>query len=398
MTLLVIVEQHMTRLANGEVWTYDMVNASFWERYLNVFEKIVVCGRIEQRNDNDTAGLAKSSCPNVEFVAMPDFRGISGLVKNYIAIRKVIKEAIRMADCIIYRAPSPISMVAYPLVRRSKKPFALELMNNPITQYSKESLNSWVQPIIQKFVTYQTRCMCATANGVSYVTEYVLQNLFPCHGLNNADTGYFYAHYSTIQLQKGDFKYIEFAEIKPQHLVVVHSGKMNDNRKGQDILIKAIKILKDVGWDVELILIGDGVIRTEFEQLVTNLNVVDSVSFLGWKTGYREVQEVLQRSHIFAFPSLGEGLPRSVIEAMANSLVTIASDVDGIKELLPEDLLVHSNTPEAFAAKIIDVMENWSIYNKYRKEIFNKSLEYENSLLTERRNEFYRNLRNCINN
>lgn len=393
MTLLVIVEQHMTRLANGEVWTYDMVNAAFWERYLNVFENIVVCGRIEQRKDNDTTGLAKSSRPNVEFVGLPDFRGVLGLLKNYFVIRKIIIKAIAESDRIIYRAPSPISMVAYPIIRKCKKPFALELMNNPITQYSKESLNSWMQPIIKLFVTRKTRSMCFAANGVSYVTGRVLQELFPCKGMELKNTEYFCSHYSTIQLNKKDFDFIDFPETSPQRIIIVHSGKMNDNRKGQDVLIKTVKKLREANYDVELVLIGDGVIRTDFERLAESLNVASFVSFIGWKTGYDEVKNVLRQSHIFAFPSLGEGLPRSVIEAMANSLITVASDVDGIKELLPEELLVHSNDADAFAHKIASVIDNWPKYNKLRKELFDKSLEYENDKLTKRRNEFYRKLK-----
>lgn len=393
MTLLVIVEQHMTRLANGEVWTYDMVNADFWERYLNVFEKIIVCGRIEQREDCNTTGLAKSSRSNVDFVDMPNFRGVSGLLKNYLGIKKALKEAIGMADYVIYRAPSPISMIAYPIVRQSQKPFALELMNNPITQYSRASLNSWIQPFIKLFVTWQTRSMCSSANGVSYVTEHVLQNLFPCRGMSDNDVDYFYSHYSTIQLKKEDYFYIDFPEYRPERVVIVHSGKMNDNRKGQDILIKAVKDLRENNYDVELVLIGDGVIRLNLEQLAKKLDVSDFVSFLGWKTGYKEVQKVLQRSHVFAFPSLGEGLPRSVIEAMANSLITVASDVDGIKELLPKDLLIHSNDVKSFASKIAHIMDNWPDYNKLRRSLFNKSLEYENGLLTQRRNEFYKKLK-----
>ena len=383
----------MTRLANGEVWTYDMVNADFWERYLNVFEHIVVCGRIEQRDNNDTTGLTISSRPNVDFVDMPNFRGVSGLLKNYFSIKKVLKKAIGMADRVIYRAPSPISMVAYPIVRKCKKPFALELMNNPITQYSRESLNSWLQPFIKLFVTRQTRSMCVNANGVSYVTENVLQKLFPCRGMNISSANYFYSYYSTIQLKKEDYSYIDFPEYRPERVVIVHSGKMNDNRKGQDILIKVVRKLNDKNYNVELVLIGDGVIRANLEQLARDLDVADRVSFIGWKIGYKEVQKVLKRSHIFAFPSLGEGLPRSVIEAMANSLITVASDVDGIKELLPNDLLIHSNNEDSFSSKIEDILDNWSKYNKLRKGLFDKSMEYENELLTQRRNEFYMNLK-----
>lgn len=394
MTLLVIVEQHMKQLANGEVWTYDMINSSFWERYLNVFENVIVCGRIKQCSDNDTMGLAKSSHPNVVFVAMPDFRGVTGLIKNYVAIRKAIKKAIKMADCIIYRAPSPISMVAYPLVHRSKKPFALEFMLNPITMYSKSSSKSILQPLIQSIVTRQAYDMCQKANGVSYVTERVLQELFPCRAMiDTNNSNYFTTYYSTICLKKEDYTFMDMPKEVPKEITIVHSGKMYDYRKGQDILIRAISLLHNKNYNVKLTLLGNGTKRLEFENLAKHLGVDKYVLFEGWKTGYNSVQKVLQSGHIFAFPSYGEGLPRSVIEPMANSILTIGSAVDGILELLPNQLLVKDMTPEAYANKIADIIDNWSEYMELRLEIYERSLQYENSILSENRNMFYKRLK-----
>jgi len=395
MTLLVIVEQHFSRLQNGEVWTYDMTTSDFWQRYLNVFEHLVVCGRIERKGDSDTKGLKKSSRPEVDFVDMPNFRGVTGLLKNIHEVRKILRNAISMANCIIYRAPSPISMIAYPVVKASKKPFAFEIMNNPWTQYSKESINSFLQPLILRYIVRQTHSMCKSANGVSYVTEQVLQDLFPCRAMFEKDSKCFTSHYSTISIIKEQYNFVEMDSVLPQPLVIVHSGKMNDNRKGQDILIKAVKILQDKGSGIRLKLIGDGVMRKDFERLATEVGVEKQVEFVGWKTGYAEVQKELQTSHVFAFPSLGEGLPRSVIEAMANGLVVVASDVDGITELLPNELMVHENTAEAFAEKISDIIRNWGHYNTLRQQTFNKAKEYENSILTERRNKFYKKLKDC---
>lgn len=150
-----------------------------------------------------------------------------------------------------------------------------------------------------------------------------------------------------------------------------------------------LKELTDKGYDVELQLIGDGVIRKDFERLSEDIGVSNKVSFLGWKTGYKEVQKILQESHLFVFPSLGEGLPRSVIEAMANGLITIASDVDGLKELLPKDLLVYEHTTEAFTKKISDIIANWEFYNGLRNTTFKQSLCYENSLLTQKKEIYF---------
>lgn len=397
MTLLVIQEQHFTKIHNGQVWVNETSDIKFWDRYLDVFEKVVVCARMEIRSDNDTKGLIRSDRPEVEFCALPNFRGIGGIIKNINAIRKSIKKAISKSDCIIYRAPSPISLVAYPIVKASGKPFAVELMNNPLTQYSKESMNNVLQPLIRRIVTNQTKDMCQTANGVSYVTNRTLQELFPCRAITENSSNYFTSSYSTIRLDDADYRYKDFPTERPDPIVLVHGGKMNDYRKGQDLLIDCVKELRDLGYNVELNLMGTGLLLDKFKKKTVNLGIDCYVHFLGWKAGYKEVQEVLQNSHLFVFPSMGEGLPRSVIEAMANGLLPIASDVDGIVELLPEELMVHNFDKKSFIEKLKYILDNWNECIDLRNQTYQQSLEYKNTILSEKRRAFYSSLKNCCN-
>lgn len=397
-TLLVIVEQHFSRLRNGEVWTYDMTTSDFWQRYLNVFDKLVVCGRVEQKQDDDTTGLKKSSRPELEFVDMPNFRGVTGMLKNMTAIHKVLKRALDMADCVLFRAPSPISLAVYPIIKKSGKPFAVEFMLNPLTAYSRNSLKNILQPLIQWYVCRQAREMCLHANGVSYVTQHVLQNSFPCQAMMECDnTKYFTTSYSTITLKKEDYCFEPETKQRHDEFVIINSGKMFDFRKCQDLLIRSTALLIKAGYKVRLVLIGDGIKRDEFQQLTKNLNISEHVIFTGWLTGYKAVQDVLKQSDLFVFPTYGEGLPRSVIEPMANGILTIGSSVDGMLELLPDELLVKEMTAEAYSAKIAHIMDNWNSYLPLRKELYNRSLEYENSILTERRTLFYQRLKDCCN-
>lgn len=398
MTLLIIQEQHFTQLKNGQVWVNETSNIKFWDRYLDVFDRLIVCARIEKLNDNNSEGLIRSDRKEITFVELPNFRGIKGLLTNIRTIRKQIKYAIYLSDRIIFRAPSPISLVAYPLIKNSGKPFALELMNNPITQYSKKSMNSILQPLIQHYVTRQTKDMCMTANGVSYVTEHELQKLFPCRALltNVNSSKYFTSYYSTIRLDEDNYCFKDMSEELPKPLIMINGGKMNDFRKGQDMLIKCVKRLRDAGHDVILKLMGTGVMEETFRKLASDKGVEQYVSFEGWKAGYQAVQQVLQSGHLFVFPSLGEGLPRSVIEAMANGLLVVASDVDGTIELLPKSLMVHHFDTNSFTNKLEDVIENWKKYSVLRMDLYEKSKEYENSKLRNRRKIFYQHLKDVV--
>ena len=155
-TLLVIQEQHLVR-DGSEVYTDVQSDSSFWERYLAVFDELVVCARIrDAASDDDLGGMLRSTHPRVEFVGLPDFQGAAGPVKNFSAIRRVLRGCLDFVDAVIFRMPSPISMVAYPVVRRSGVPWAAEMMMNPRTAYGRESMSHPLQPVICGFITAPT--------------------------------------------------------------------------------------------------------------------------------------------------------------------------------------------------------------------------------------------------
>ncbi|TGE39734.1 glycosyltransferase [Desulfosporosinus fructosivorans] len=401
MRLLVIQEQHFTRMPNGEVWVDVQSNQRFWDRYLNVFEEIVVCARFNKCEDYDTDGLMRSDRDRVSFVELPNYRGVGGLIKNYSQVSETIKRAIRQCDCVIFRAPSPISMVAYPLIKKSKKPFAVEIMNNPATQYSKQSMSHILQPLILNIVVNQTKDMCLKANGVSYVTERTLQELYPSTAqLKGESKSFFEGSYSTIRLDQENYCYLYVADIKvrPDPFTFINAGMMNDNRKGQDIFIEALSILHQRGYNVKGILVGEGLLRQEFEQLGVRLGIRDRLDFVGWKVGYADVQKELQRAKIAVFASYGEGLPRSMIEAMANGLLCFGTKIDGIVELLDDDLLVKEFSGEAFANKIEPFLSDWSCVEPIRNKLYERSKKYEYTILETKRNEFYKKLREVAAN
>lgn len=403
MNLLVVLEFHFIRDKDGEVYTEVTGDSNFWSRYLDVFENITVCARMHDADESfNPSKYLVASRKNVNFIGLPEFRGVKGVLKNYLNARKIIKKAIKESDCAILRAPSPISMIAYPIIKKSKKPFSVELMMNPYTAYSRQALHHPAQPLIQKYITKQTKNMCLTANGVSYVTEKVLQELYPCKAIleQNVNKEYFTASYSTITLKKEDFCYKDWKEKnKNDPIVLIHSGKMEDYRKGQTTFIKLIRKLIDNGYNVKGIMLGDGSKRSEFESLATDLNVRDIIDFKGWLSGFHLVKEQLRKADIFIFPTIGEGLPRSVIEAMANGLICISSPVDGVVELLDTEFLAKYDDVGGFYNIVKNLLDNKEELETISRENTNNALKYEETVLAKRRREFYMELRKvCQNN
>ena len=105
--------------------------------------------------------------------------------------------------------------------------------------------------------------------------------------------------------------------------------------KGHDILLKAIADFRVQLNATLFLLVGDGEYLEERRQLAKNLGIGDIVRFLGRRT---DVPLLLNCSDVFVLPSLYEGLPRCVSEAMAAGLPVIATNVSGTPELVEDNV------------------------------------------------------------
>jgi len=125
-------------------------------------------------------------------------------------------------------------------------------------------------------------------------------------------------------------------DIKPglkklDEIIMVFVGRVSVE-KGCDILLKSCEILAKRGKRFKLYLIGDGRIEY-FSNMAIKLGLDNRVFFRGYQ---RRFHDLLSRSHIYIFPSKGEGLPISILEAMAYGLPIVATNVGGIPELIED--------------------------------------------------------------
>ncbi|MBF0357176.1 MAG: TIGR03088 family PEP-CTERM/XrtA system glycosyltransferase [Magnetococcales bacterium] len=105
--------------------------------------------------------------------------------------------------------------------------------------------------------------------------------------------------------------------------------------KDQGNLLKAFAQLKvmagEGGRRLRLILVGDGPQRAELERLADQLGITKQL----WITGWREdVSQLLRGMDVFALPSMAEGTPLTILEAMAAGLPVVATQVGGVAEMV----------------------------------------------------------------
>jgi glycosyltransferase involved in cell wall biosynthesis len=101
--------------------------------------------------------------------------------------------------------------------------------------------------------------------------------------------------------------------------------------KGYDVLLRAAKRLVEKGQDVHVVIFGDGQDRRRLEELAASLGVADRLSMPGFVA---DARSRLASFDVFVLPSLTEGLPMSVLEAMEAGVPVVASAVGGLPDVL----------------------------------------------------------------
>jgi len=105
-------------------------------------------------------------------------------------------------------------------------------------------------------------------------------------------------------------------------------------------------------------------LRLQFEAMVRRLGISQCVQFHGQVPHGKAVFEFLDSIDIFVMPSRTEGLPRSMLEAMARGCPCIGSAVGGIPELLAPEALIPPADEGQLAAAIRRFISNWDLLSR----------------------------------
>jgi colanic acid/amylovoran biosynthesis glycosyltransferase len=130
-------------------------------------------------------------------------------------------------------------------------------------------------------------------------------------------------------------------------------------QKGQLLLVEAAAQLRREGRSFELVLVGDGPMRTEVEALITREQLTDTVRITGWASG-ETVQAEIEGARAFVLPSFAEGLPVVIMEALGRGRPVISTYIAGIPELVKDDecgFLVPAGSPEAVADAMRETLD-----------------------------------------
>lgn len=123
--------------------------------------------------------------------------------------------------------------------------------------------------------------------------------------------------------------------IKSDEKVITTIGPFKKQKNLSDFLVVA-SLLKSRGVKVKFLVVGDGEEREKLKTLTKKLDLENEVFFLGWIKQKSELAEILKITDVFVMTSLWEGLPRSILEAIASGVAVCANAVDGVRDVIKD--------------------------------------------------------------
>lgn len=162
--------------------------------------------------------------------------------------------------------------------------------------------------------------------------------------------------------------------IPKDFFVIANSGRLSAV-KGLEYFVKAIPaILKD-NEKIIFLLIGYGDQEQKLRQTAKDLNVEDRIIFF---RPIKDIYEYLSVIDIFVMPSIQEGLGFSILEAQAQKIPVIASNVGGIPDIIEDKvtgILIQPKDESALSRAILELIRDKPLYENIKKNAYNKILK-----------------------
>lgn len=158
----------------------------------------------------------------------------------------------------------------------------------------------------------------------------------------------------------------------PQNAIVLLSVGELSKRKNHEVVIRALAQIEDK--NIIYAICGKGSLERYLKNLARQLGVYDRVFFLGFRT---DVIEICKASDIFVFPSIQEGLPVALMEAMACGLPVICSHIRGNVDLITDGIngyIYKSDDSEFLRNSIKNIFDNGTTYYT---QLQNKILNFD---------------------
>lgn len=378
------------RSKKNEIFSKGGFPYKIWRRYLAHFECIIVTARCKEIQAGEEGKCVLSSGDNVFFQPVPSINNIM-IFKNYKKVRNIIRKVLLQVDCVIIRLPSMTGLAACFECIRMKKHWAVEVVG--CAWDALWNHGSIKGKIIAPIMFILNKYFIKKAPYAIYVSKHFLQSRYPCDGFVTDCSDVDISMPQEEVLKKRLDRIDKGFDQRPINFGMI--GSLDVAYKGHETAIRALASIKNQIKDFKLLLLGPGN-TARWKQLAVSLGIGDNIVFCGTLPGGDPVLKWLDEIDIFLMPSLQEGLPRALVEAMSRGCPAIGARTGGIPELLNEEYIHRPKDIKALVNLIIKLISSKELMKKSAIENFERSKEYSKDVLDNKRNKFWSEFRKYV--
>lgn len=301
-------------------------------RYLNYiapfFKELVIMAPLTEEPNVELSAVIRNE--NVRVISLPYFQSAKEAALRGSKIKRILCNSVSEIDALWMRYPNQHGESLFWQALNDGKKVVLQIVGDPLDAIENTDKYRGIERLVARFVAMrrEKRAMKMCEVATVFTNGSALHAKFSRNGrLANVRK-----IISSALIEEDYYERDDTCRYGRVNLLYV--GYLQ-RRKGLTHLINAFGELRRLYGNIYLTIVGEGEDRAELEETIKRHDLTGFVHMAGWIPMGKELNDIHRRSDIFVFPTLaGEGTPRAILNAMANSLPVIATSVAGIPDVL----------------------------------------------------------------
>ena len=303
--------------------------------------------------------------PNVEILALPYTGSYVGALRNWRTYKQALASVVNKVDVVYCRVPDPFSWMPALLFRTKT---IMHFVGDTIDATEHNEKWSWLKKkvMIAGYLPDYWLTLKAAKRSHVFTNGTHLSNKLSHYGVT-----------ATPVISSTIFEKDLHDDLTP---LPVHEGKVEITyigyvrfAKGMNCLMAFCKRLKDVGIAYHFNLIGNGEMFEDVKAFLEREDLTDCVTMHGHISDRAVMNDILRQSDLFFFPSLSEGSPRVVIEAMAQGTPVMSTPVGSLPGTFKECETIRFfdfNDAEKAVSIVLDYLRSVVPFDKQRRAAY----------------------------
>ncbi len=367
----------LTTLAILASWGVKSIHGSYHcpashllylKQMTRLFKWVYLISTVECRGQN-ASHLSPIELKNLTIVDLPYYTSMLQAQRHKVEFSKAIEQIAPKVDLFYCRVPDPFCWMP---AQMTDKPVIMHFVGDT-ADATKHNINfSWLkkQILLAGYSFEYRRIIKSARKSTVYTNGTHLSAKLQKHGITATPV-------ISSTIARNDLALEPLRPMEHNPFTIIYVGYLR-YAKGIDTLIEVIKRLEERHFNYHFHIVGDGDMYSTLQQLIDDSKLDDHIYLHGHIDNRDKLLSLLRSSDLFFFPSLSEGSPRVVIEAMSQGCPVLSTPVGSLPGCFEENkeiLFFPFKDAEIATSKILEVGEDLEMLSQLRDCAYRKVSE-----------------------